>query len=700
MGKTELEQIRQLSLADITADHIMEIGEDVVSALRDTLGEDTLKTIFEETRGEGDEGFGERLAERLKEYVEPEREIPVAAEIQPVEETDDLRADISQRLEEMRSHYKEAQETHLSRNIFVSWEKLRVDIAARQAGEVGADGKRLVSGGTIAVDIMGIIRGNIFETLIETAVRGILDSIFPAEPRDPVTVEETASREIEAGMTGNLIMPEVSDAYGMLDNGTLEKGTELPDADTVNTIRMSNPLYGQHFGFDMTEKGWHTGSMTIYRNEYPQRVDVVDSGTVKTISIPTIRMVELYENLYHVSPFGKILNSDIHNVKTELPIGSSISQLDVSKGKNAELFEKLAENEGISLEQIKEQYTVAAEDKFVSRVESNLEDHSTYLRDSAIPETREIVDSYRRDLLVLDSRETVLSRELTELKNGGQQSDFTEREKELQGKIDEIHSLKGELEKGIASCEERLERLEATLERYDECKQELTEKGADPYDRYMAASNAEKEAFGRSDSLEYIPKDTERAVGTVVERERPEFMADVERYNEKSPDNQLREKDGELYNRFGISETGRYDADMCVDSEKVKNMEPHELDEYERIHAQDGFEEFKDSLEEHPTEITEAVSREDTNAAVNESAAPVETAIEQDEPNEKDKVIAAENSPEETEQVRERVETIGKRDADGAYAGDVETGENIAADTDGLASVSYTHLTLPTTSRV
>ena len=685
MGKTELEQIRQLNLADITADHILEIGGDVVSALCDTLGEDTLKTIFEEIREDGDEGFGERLAERLEEYLEPEREVPVATEIQPVEETDSLRADISQRLEEMRSHYKEVQETHLSRNIFVSWEKLRVDMAARQAGEVGADGKRMVSGGTIAGDIMGIIRGNIFETLIETAVRGILDSIFPAELRDPVTVEETAGRKIEAAVAGEMIIPELSDAYGMLDNGILEKGTEVLDSDTVNTIRMSNPLYGQHFGFDMTENGWHTGSMTIYRNEYPQRVDVVDSGTVKTISIPSIRMVELYGNLYHVSPFGKILNSDINNIKTELPIGSSVSQLDVSRGKNAELFEKLAENEGVSLEQLKEQYTVAAEDKFVSRVENNMEAHSVYLRDSAIPETREIADSYRRDLLILDSRETVLSRELIEVKNGEQQSIFIDREKVIQEKIDEIHLLKGELEKGIASCEERMERLESTLERYDECKQELAEKGADSYDRYMAASNVEKEAFGRSDSVEYIPKDTDRAISAAVERERPEFIADVERYNEKNPDNQLREKDGELYNRFGISETGRYDADMCVESEKVERMEPHELDEYERVHAQDSFEEFRASLEEHPTEVTEAVSREDTGAAVSEAADPVEATVEQEKSREKDRVIAAENFPEETEQVREQVESLEKKDADGAYAGDVEQ-EEVGADVDGTAT--------------
>lgn len=686
VGKTELEQIRQLNLADITADHILEIGADVVSALRDTLGEDTLKTIFEEIRGESDEGFGERLAERLEEYLEPEREAPVAVEIQPVEETDDLRADISQRLEEMRSHYKEAQETHLSRNIFVSWEKLRIDIAARQAGEVGADGKRLVSGGTIAVDIMGIIRGNIFETLIETAVRGILDSIFPAEPRDPVTAEETAGREIEAAAVGEQIMPEVSDAYGMLDNGLLNNGTELLESDTVNTIRMSNPLYGQHFGFDVTENGWHTGSMTVYRNEYPQRVDVVDSGTVKTLSIPSIRMVELYGNFYHVSPFGKILNSDINNVKTDLPIGSSISQLDISKGKNAELFEKLAENEGVSLEQLKERYTVAAEDKFVSRVESSLEVHGAYLRDSAIPETREIADSYRRDLLVLDSRETVLSRELTEVKNGEQQSIFIDREKVLQDKIDEIHGLKEELEKGIASCEERVERLEATLERYDECRQELAEKGADSYDRYMAASNTEKEAFGRSDSLEYIPKDIERAVSAAVERERPEFMADVERYNEKNPDNQLREKDGELYNRFGISETGRYDADMCVESEKVENMEPHELDEYERVHARDGFEEFRASLEERLTEVTEAVSREETSAAVIETAGTVETAVELEEPGETDKLLAADTSLEETEQVRGQVEVPIGKDTDGAYAGDVEQGEVAAAELDSVTS--------------
>ena len=63
----------------------------------------------------------------------------------------------------MRAHYQEMRDTHLSRNIFVSWEKLRVDIEARKNDEVGADGKYKVSGGTIAVDVLGIIRGNILK---------------------------------------------------------------------------------------------------------------------------------------------------------------------------------------------------------------------------------------------------------------------------------------------------------------------------------------------------------------------------------------------------------------------------------------------------------------------------------------------------------------------------------------------------------
>lgn len=68
-----------------------------------------------------------------------------------------------------------------------------------------------------------------------------------------------------------------------------------------------------------------SGSMRIWRGGFHQNVDTVINGEIKSVGIPRISMVELGQNLYHVSPFEKILNSEIRTEKTELPIGSTIT---------------------------------------------------------------------------------------------------------------------------------------------------------------------------------------------------------------------------------------------------------------------------------------------------------------------------------------------------------------------------------------
>ena len=238
--------------------------------------------------------------------------------------------DLGPNLDELREKYRTMQETHLSRNIFVSWEKLRVDIAARHHDEVGADGKYKVSGGTIAVDVLGIIRGNIFETIIEEVLRSILDSIFPAE-RDSVTTDD-ANVANDVSPADIEMQQPIIDGFGVHDTGFVTDPSTL-DRDSVSAVRTANPLYGQHFGFDMTRNSVQSGSMRIWRGGFHQSIDAVINGEVRSVGVPRISMVELGQNLYHVSPFGKVLNSEIKtrkpNCQSEVPLSAWISLQDI-----------------------------------------------------------------------------------------------------------------------------------------------------------------------------------------------------------------------------------------------------------------------------------------------------------------------------------------------------------------------------------
>lgn len=349
----DLQQIRELDLETVEPGHFVELGNEVVQALRAELGDEALKSIYDTARGEGPDGFGERFAEALERYTDLHGELFDITEA-AAGESDSLQdqgieENIQESLEDLRAHYQEMRDTHLSRNIFVSWEKLRVDIEARKNDEVGADGKYKVSGGTIAVDVLGIIRGNIFETLLEEVLRGILDAMFPAE-KDPVTMEEDVDSIVDE-------TPDVGadsvfmDQFGVQDSGFVENSGEI-DREMVSTMRSVNPLYGQHFGFDMTKDAIQNGSMKIWRGGFYQNIDTVINGEVRTAGVPRISMVELGQNLYHVSPFGRVLNSEIRNPKTEIPIGNTIARLDIASGQRREVFEAKAAELGCTLEQI------------------------------------------------------------------------------------------------------------------------------------------------------------------------------------------------------------------------------------------------------------------------------------------------------------------------------------------------------------
>lgn len=593
---TDIEKIRELDLQNVEPEHFLEIGSDVLSALRHEIGDDAVKDIYSKAKGEDTEGFAKRFANELEQYAEEHPELFENTDVGKREDVypPELKDDIIFSLDELRDKYQEMRDTHLSRNIFVSWEKLRVDIAARQNDEVGADGKYKVSGGTIAVDILGIIRGNIFETIIEEVLRRMLDSIFPAE-RDPVSDDEMIEGAVDTGTErGELLEPaEFINNMGIHDNGFVEDASRLNQQE-VSAIKSANPLFGQHFGFDMTKSGFQSGSMKMWRGGFSQNVDAVVNGEVKSTGIPNISMVELQGNLYHVSPFGEILNSEIKNPRAELPIGSRIDRVDISsKGGRAAVFEALAIEAGCSVDELKDKYTAEVKEDFISKVANGIELHSAYLTGTALPEIEQIKESFLSDRFVLQSREEALRTEIEQIKEEPEKAD---RLKDLEVKLGDISSHEDSIDKGIHRCEERETCLRETLERYDEAKEAISQKDIDVNSKYLIASNLEKDAAGRTEISEYLPGDIDHSVKEFVGGERDDLLHDIEKYNAANPDNMLREKDGSIYNRFGVSETGNYNPEMCDPVDKPETDNPAEIEEYTQIHETDGFEEFSDYL--------------------------------------------------------------------------------------------------------
>lgn len=588
---TDIEKIRDLDIQNVEPQHFLEMGADVISALRQELGDSTVKDLYEKSKGESANGFAERFGDALREYADEHPELFEKPDVVKQDDSypDGLRDDIAFSLDELRDKYQEMRDTHLSRNIFVSWEKLRIDIAARANDEVGADGKYKVSGGTIAVDILGIIRGNVFETIIETVLRRMLDSIFPAE-RDPVTIDDTIATIADSGTdTGELLTSlEFVDEMGIHDNGFVDTVDRL-NPQEIEAVKNANPLFGQHFGFDMTKSAVPSGSMRIWRGGFSRNVDAVVNGRIQSVGIPNICMIELQGNLYHVSPFGKVLNSEIRNANAELPIGSVIERIDISARSRAPLFEALAAEAGCSIEELKNRYTTETQENFISKIANGIENHATYLKEIALPEIQRIKESFQSDQFVLDSRSEAFRTEIEHIKEDPEKRDHLQ---ELENKLDQIASLSEDIDRGIERCDKRTGNIQETLEQYEEVLEALPQTGIDVESRYLMASNLEKSSVGRAEFSEYIPKDIDESVQELVQEEKASLLSNIERYNEANPDNQLKEKDGHVYNRYGVSEIGIFDTELCDPAEKPDTDSPAEIEEFSRIYDSIGFDEF------------------------------------------------------------------------------------------------------------
>lgn len=716
---TELEQIRNLNLENVQPEDFVEIGNDVVQALRDVLGDEAVREIYEASKGDSKDGFGERFADALERYTEIHADIFSTEEAEPEKiQSTVLDIDLGPSLDELREKYRTMQETHLSRNIFVSWEKLRVDIAARHNNEVGADGKYKVSGGTIAVDILGIIRGNIFETIIEEVLRGILDSIFPAE-KDPVTTDDANAANDIAPMDTEVLQQPFIDSFGVHDTGFVEDASAL-DRDSVAAVRTANPLYGQHFGFDMTRDSVQSGSMKIWRSGFHQNIDAVINGEVRSVGIPRISMVELGHNLYHVSPFGKVLNSEIKNPKAELPIGSTIERLDISTGSRRQVFEAQAAEQGCTVDELKARYTAEVQEAFIARVENGLEAHAEYLKETSLPEIERLHSSLSGDRFLLDSRETAIKAKIERIPADSSDPDQIEKRQALEEKLDRISEHKIEVEQGIHRLEDREARIQATLEQYSECKEALALRETDIGGRYMMVSNLEKEAAGRTEITEYIPRDVDRGLDEFLSDERKEFTADIERYNKDNPDEPLREKDGHVYNRFGVSENGDFVPDMCNDVEKPELESIEDQKEYAATHASDGFTDFKEYLEKAEKEVDKVDVPENENDSIESNTGQEVEAIDKNEEEENSDLVSispvqatdalediADDPKDVVEQseigetidnseleFKENTETKRERE-EGGYDGDIQDIENEEEEAEKVTAVDNEPLTTP-----
>lgn len=170
------------------------ISDTIVEALTELYGKDQAGQICSEIAQEArdsDTPIQDIIAERVSELSGidlPDTGVDIPS-------LDDALPDtLISRYEELKDRYDADKDKYLFRNTFVVLERLELNIEAYKTGEDGDKG-RPVSGGDIAMNIIELTRSNVWDSMLEIAVRNYFDEHYPAKVEAGTTVEETADME-------------------------------------------------------------------------------------------------------------------------------------------------------------------------------------------------------------------------------------------------------------------------------------------------------------------------------------------------------------------------------------------------------------------------------------------------------------------------------------------------------------------------
>lgn len=567
--------------------NVTELGAD-----DEVLGKDRLLEAFREA--ENSETKGGSYVEGFTSAVQ--RMLGIRLEQDPVEQPG-VRVDDTAQTEdtggakERFQHHKERYDAQFEtvspwpRDTVSAYHRMAMTYNAYVAGEK-INGMEVSK---IDVFLSGVrfYQSNIFETAIIRSLRFAGDLIKEKYAEDRVETGQNATETEQVRET------RLKDDVGGFDHGD----ATAVSADEVKSIRNTIKEYGIDYGIDTTRglDRSSTDNVRIFRpTDYVGRVDI---GPDKTAAIPGVRLVEIDGNRALVAPDGKVVHENTRfgtadGFRPE-DYARIESRCDIFRSPALqEQLGRMADSRGVSVETVKAEYVDKALEVYAGRVEKTMLGEADRLERQTIPEAREELNSLREDLMKLDRIDASLGREGVDAERGISKTEIAELRSSLQSGIETLESR-------ITAMESRVELLRDTHAQID---------SSSVKDRFERAANAEEQAVGRGGRIEYISSDVDKRLVEVIDAGSERIVADVERFNEAHPDMQLTydTDTGELYNHFGVSDTGEFNPEYAtVDTSELPTDNPEAIREYVSEHADDDFSSFKEFLS--PSDGGEAV---------------------------------------------------------------------------------------------
>jgi len=116
-------------------------------------------------------------------------------------------------------------------------------------------------------------------------------------------------------------------------------------------------------------------------------------------------------------------------------------------------------------------------------------------------------------------------------------------------------------------------------------------------DRFDRAVTTEDKVVGRAGNIEYVGKDADSKIIELREKGIEKIEADVEKFNIANPESSVSydSESGELFNKFGVSESGKYDDRYAsVDKSELPSDNPDSVQEHISKHIDTDFDKYRD----------------------------------------------------------------------------------------------------------
>lgn len=494
VGKTEVElQPQRIDWSDESSyDLGVRVGRNAVDfitgeALPEILSREEVYDLADSCRGEDGKVDVDRFCDGLEAKVHANEDARVAKE----------------EYFEAKQEYYSVKREYSSSNMLVSFQRLDYDLAAYKAGMKGADGK-IPNKWDIVADVIRCLKGDLTKSLIEVCIKDYFDA--------KVTRPEMTERvdRPEGGYSPKEVFRE---------NGSIAPGATKEEIQAAaKEIDAKGKYNANYCGADMRVEPRQIGKISVWNTGRPvERISTIVNGEISQITVPSMRIADVSGNKYLVDPFGKAVPIDIERptirLKEDVDGNAYIRQLDRSliKGE-AEKLDAYAAAEGKSVVTVKQEFADKSADSYIKGSVDRIETHRNVLADEVIS-AKDRIEGYNEQLAKIDKAIDAAKEKLASLDN---REGAAEKRADLTAKIERLEAAGDSLEKAKASAQEKIDKCEATIERYNKALKDI-DASESRSEKLVATTKAEIDSSGRGVEKEELSKEEVESVSKAIE---------------------------------------------------------------------------------------------------------------------------------------------------------------------------------------